>query len=145
MDQIFAHLVDHKRIIQIDSDTLPPFPNSPLKGDSLFVNCHYDVSLAGMPKAELLEQARSDTLEICQQLATDSRLDKCVAAVVTVYGHFPVHGGSRPARRRIYRVTISSKDIRSNSVMSSSFLSDIQAEEDSELDDVADLLQHATH
>jgi len=143
MDKNFSSLVDHRRIVEIDSDTVPAFPPAPVNGESLFVNCHYDTSLAATPRAELLEMARLDALEICRRLPADERMKKCAAAVVTVYGHFPVPGGNRPARRRIYRVAVLSQDLRSNRVRSPTFLSDIKAEESSELDDVADLLHPA--
>jgi hypothetical protein len=140
MSDHLANLVDQQRIVAIDAAPIPLSTNVAVPGDYLFVNCHYHASLAVLPRTELLELARVDALEICRRLATDQRMNNCVASIVTIYGHFPVPNGTRPARRRIYRVTVLSPEIRSNRVMSPSFLSDVHAEESSELDDVAELL-----
>jgi hypothetical protein len=144
MNDHYASLVDTRRIVAVDSDMVP-FPAGPLQREYLLVNCHYDTSLATAPGVQLLDWARSDAFEICRRLTADPRLHQCAAAVVTVYGHFPVSGAARPARRRIYRVTVPAQDLRTDRAISPSFLADIQAEESSELDDVAELLHQTAH
>jgi hypothetical protein len=145
MDDSLASLVDQTRIVAIDATVVPAPPQAALPGEYLFVNCHYNVSLANAPRTDLFDSARSDSLEICRRLAADQCIDRCVAAVVTIYGHFPVDGAARPARRRIYRVTVRSQDLRSNRLNSSTFLSDSHAEESSELVEIVDLIHQATH
>jgi hypothetical protein len=141
MDFQLSNLVDHKRIIAIDAAPVPAPPNSTHPGEHLFVNCHYDTGQATRPPHELLDEARADALQIVGRLATVPNIQRYPSLVVTVYGHFPVAGAQRPARRRVYRVNVLSKDLPTHGApLKHDFLSQAGAIESSELDDVAELL-----
>ncbi|HUE73779.1 MAG TPA: hypothetical protein VMP01_23065 [Pirellulaceae bacterium] len=130
-------LVDRKRIVAIDATPIPAPPNSPHPGEHLFVNCHYDVSQAKRPLHELASDARGDALQIVRRLGANPIVQAYVSAVVTVYGHFPVHGAARPARRRIYRVGVLAKDLPANgTLLGPDFFSRFGVDESSELDDI---------
>lgn len=141
MDFQLNDLVDRQRIVAIDATPVPAPPGASHPGEHLFVNCHYDVSQAARPPHELLDVARADALQVIGRLAAAPNIHGYVSAVVTVYGHFPVAGAARPARRRIYRVNVLCKDLPANgALMTADFFSRVQAAESSELDDVAELL-----
>lgn len=137
----FDDLVDRERIVAIDSAPIPAPPASSRPGEHLFVNCHYAARQADHSPQELLDLARSDALQIVGRLAATGGIGRFVSAIVTVYGHFPVAGAERPARRRIYRVGILPKDLpRNGATLTPHYFAQVHAEESSELDDVAELL-----
>lgn len=145
MDESLSNLVDQRRIVAIDAGIFPEPPGSPSPGDHLLVNCHYDVSMAGIPPQEMLVEARSDALKIVRCLAAQHRCADIISIVVTVYAHIPVAGAARPARRRVYRVNVFSRDIPSNPLsVTEDFFSRVAAFESSELNDVAELLHQTT-
>jgi hypothetical protein len=98
-------LIDGKRIVQIDADSMPA-PAHAQYPEHLYVNCHYDVAMARTPRTDLYDAARSDGLEIVRRLATNAVARRFVSVVVRVIGHFPYPGMQRPARRRVYEVGI---------------------------------------
>jgi hypothetical protein len=145
MDFQLSNLVDHKRIVAIDATPVPAPPDSPQPGDHLFVNCHYDASQATRPRHELLDEARADALQIVGRLAGVPNIQRYPSVVMTVYGHFPVAGASRPARRRIYRVNVLGKDLpRNGAPLTPSYFSQVHAVESSELDDLSQLLHETS-
>jgi len=140
----FNDLVDHNRIVAIDAALVPAGPTWPHAGDYLFVNCHYKVGHTNLPPHELLEEARADALAIVQRLKSPHIKDY-VVLTVTVYGHIEVPGAARPARRRIYRISVQCKDLPENTRdLAADELARILGEESSELDDVAELLHQTT-
>jgi hypothetical protein len=144
VDLKFENLVDHKRIVAIDATPIPAPPGSEYPGEHLFVNCHYAPSPATGPPHELLDAARADVLQIVSRLTSVPSIHDFVSAVVTVYGHFPVAGAARPARRRIYRLNILCNKLPVNgTAVTPEFFSQVEAVESSELDDVAELLHEA--
>jgi hypothetical protein len=146
MDLGLNDLIDGKRILQIDADSLPTPPQSRYPGEHLYVNCHYDVGMATMPLADLYDVARSDALEIVRRLAANPAVRGFVSVVVRVQGHFPFPELKRPARRRIYEVSILTSKLPASSVsLTSESLGKIEAVESSQLDDIAELFHQAAN
>jgi hypothetical protein len=142
----FSGRGDRNRVIGVDATPVPAPPTSRYPGEHLCVNCHYDIGMAGLPPAKRLEQARDDAAAIVRQLSARPEIRNYVAILVTVYGHFPAPGAARPPRRRIYRVSILTNDIPAySSLITPEFFALHRADESSELDDVAELLQHAAN
>jgi hypothetical protein len=140
------NLVDHKRIVAIDTTPVPAPPNSRYPGLHLLVNCHYDVAMADKAPADLLDAAREDALHVMRRLAADPKTASYASVVVTIYGHFPCVGAERPARRRIYRLNILSKELlTSGTTITPTSLAVMQADESSELEAIDELLHEAAH
>jgi hypothetical protein len=138
------NLVDRRRIVAIDATPVPAPPGSDHPGEHLLVNCHYAADHATRSPHELLDEARADALQIVSRVASIPNIHDYVSVVVTIYGHFPVSGAARPARRRVYRVNFLCKELPSDGTfVAPQFFAQVQAVESSELDEVAGLL-HAT-
>jgi hypothetical protein len=146
MDIRLENLVDKKRIMAIDATPVPAPPNSHYPGLHLLVNCHYDVVMAEKPPADLLDVAREDALHVMRRLAADPATTNYASVIVTIYGHFPCAGAERPARRRIYRLNILTKELVASGVaMMPISLAEMHADESSELEAIDELLHEAAH
>ncbi len=146
MDYRLDDLVDQQRIVAVDATPVPAPPNSRYPGEHLLVNCHYGVEMAQKAPGALLDVARADAVEVMRRLAADPQTANYVSAVVTIYGHFPCPGAGRPARRRIYRLNILTRELlASGAELKADGLPGMHAEESSELEDIAELLHEAAH
>jgi hypothetical protein len=146
MNVALQTLVDHQRIVAIDGAPVPAPPHAKLQGNHLFVNCHYDISFSTSPASNLLAAARGDALAILKRLVGSAEIAETVSVVVTIYGHFPFPGATRPARRRIYRVNLLCKDLpQIEARVTPDLLVLSHADESSELDEVAELIHQPTH
>ncbi|MEX2173227.1 MAG: hypothetical protein WD872_02625 [Pirellulaceae bacterium] len=102
--------------------------------------------MAKPPSTDLYDAARSDGLEIVRRLAEKPAVRKFVSLVVRVIGHFPDPQMQRPARRRIYEVSVLSNNLPTGSrPISRADLKRMGAVEGSQIDDVAELLHQTTH
>lgn len=136
-----SNLVDHGRIVAIDEAAVPAPPNSSYPGEHWFVNCHYHPSMSALAAAEMLYEARNDALVMLRQLADRPKVREFVSIVITVYCHIPVAGAARPARRRAYRTHVLCRDLpHGASQLTCESFQQLRADEDSELDGVAELL-----
>jgi hypothetical protein len=134
-------LIDGKRIVKIDGAPIPAPPHAIHPGEYLYVNCHYDVGMAKIPLNELYQIARSDALEIVRRLGTNSAVRKLVGVVVRIQGHFPCPGAMRPARRRVYEVSIlTTKLPPGDPPITEDNLTQMGAFESSQIDDIAELM-----
>lgn len=141
MNSSLSDLVDELRIVAIDSSVIPAGPTSALPGDLLFVNCHFSVEASAGPLNFLLEEARHDAAQIMRRLVQRGEQNGVAAIVLTCYGHFPVPGAARPARRRVYRLTAHSADLPVDPArITAELFAQAIFEETSELDEVAELL-----
>lgn len=139
------NLIDGKRIVQIDADVIPAPPHARYPGNHLYVNCHYDVSMSTTPLAQMYQLARTDALKIVRQLATNPMVKSSVSIVVRVQGHFPSPGAQRPARRRIYEVSMLSSELPAGAeCLTPEHLTQMGALETSQLDDIAELMHQPT-
>jgi hypothetical protein len=146
MADTLSQLVDGVRIIAITEDALPPWPQSTDRREQWWVNCHYHESMSTSAAPQLFHEAKEDALAILRCLAErpSSRQYSCI--VVTIYSHIPVVGAARPARRRAYRVTIPACNLPSQaSLLTHDLFAQLRTYENSELDEVADLLQQTHH
>ena len=134
-------MADQKRITEIDVTPVPAPPTSSHPGEHLFANCHYNACMTVLPRQELLDLARADSVTILRRLATQQRTQNIVSFVVTVYGHFPIPGASRPARRRIYRVNVPCEALPADaSLITLTFLNRPGAVQSFELDELEETL-----
>jgi hypothetical protein len=133
-------LVDGKRIVAIDVGPVP-FPSHALHpGEHLFANCHYGSSMADVSLADMFHIARNDALEILRRLASTSAIQMYVGLVACIYGHFPVAGAERPARRRIYDIGVLCRNLlRHDGPLTLDSFAGIYAIENSQLTDIAEL------
>ncbi|HEY2411237.1 MAG TPA: hypothetical protein VGI40_03295 [Pirellulaceae bacterium] len=146
MDIRLDDLVDHKRIVALDATPVPAPAHSPYPGLHLLVNCHYDIAMAEKAAADLLELGREDALHVLSRLAAGSSAAKYVSVVVTIYGHFPCQGADRPARMRIYRLNVLTEELlAAGTPITSTGLTEMHADESSELETVSELLHAAAH
>jgi hypothetical protein len=136
-----SSLVSPGRIAAIDEAAVPAPPSSAYPGEHWFVNCHYDPSMSALAPALLLHDARDDALAILRRLVDRPGIRDFISVVITVYTHIPVTGASRPARRRAYRTHVLSSELPdSGSLLTSELFQRLRVDEDSELDDIAELL-----
>jgi len=141
MDLGLHSLIDGRRIVEIDAAPIPAPPNSRHPGEHLYVNCHYDVGMAKIPLAELFQVARSDAFEVIRRLAANPAVHDFVSVVVRIQGHFPYPGAKRPARRRIYEVSILCTELPPSGVpFTPDSLTHMRAFESTQLDDIAQLI-----
>lgn len=139
-------LVDGKRIVAIDATPVPAPPQSRYPGDHLVVNCHYDAQHSSLPAGTLLHLARWDALAIYKAVAGEAGLGELVSVVATIYGHFPVAGASRPARRRIYCIDLLCSDIPADPrQIDSTLLTQVHVDENSQLDEITELMHQLTN
>jgi len=136
-----SNLADQARIAAIDEAAVPAPPNSPYPGEHWFVNCHYHPSMSANAPQQLLHEAREDAQTILRQLADRPAIRNFISVVITVYSHIPVAGATRPARRRAYRVHVLCSELpTSGAQLTCELFQQLRVDEESELDEVAELL-----
>lgn len=145
MELHLSNLVDGKRIVQIDADSLPSIPRAARQGNHLFVNCHYAVEVSGRtPRNELYVAARTDALEIVRRLTAYLAIRSFLSVNVRVMGHFPYPGMTRPALRRIYAVSIDTENLPRNAApITPEMLPAMKAFEESQLEDAPEAVHEA--
>jgi hypothetical protein len=112
MDFGLEDLIDGTRIVKIDADSIPSPPNALAQGNYLLVNCHYSIEISGQSeRTELFDTARMDVLKIAGRLAKQPIVRDFLTVNVRVVGHFPCPNMLRPAIRRIYEVSMDSRQL----------------------------------
>jgi len=143
MTHSLSALVDHSRIVAVDEAAIPSLPQATDQRELWFVNCHYHESMSTLAAPQLLHEAKEDALFVLRRLAERSSLQDYACVVVTIYAHIPVAGAARPARRRAYRATVRCCDLpQRGSLLTQELFAQLASHENSELDDVSELLPH---